>query len=89
MPAERGSQRCTIRSVAGVSIEHDDGETRYRSGSGEKPRAEPQPVRGVELDRLAIGETSVAERGQIRKRKVDQSPLRYPDESYKRNDDGD
>ena len=60
MLTQRGSQRCPVGAIAGVSTEDQDGQTWRRTRPRQKPGAKPEPVGGVERDRLTVFEIGVS-----------------------------
>src|SRR4029434_6591742 len=78
-----------MNPVAAVAVEDEQREPRRRPRPGKEPGAEPQAIGGLERDRLASGDTGIIERWQVRGRKVDQPPLRQPDEDQGGEDERD
>ena len=85
---ERRRQGGTVRPVAGVPVENQNGDTRRRPRCGQEPAAQFDPVGRLESHRLDPVEIDFGRGQDGIRREVHQSALRRPDECQDGSNDG-
>ena len=89
VPMERRRQGPPVRSIAGVSVEDQNGDARRGSGCREEPAAQLEPVARLERHRLDPGQPDFTGRRHATSWEVHQAALHRPDERQDGSDNDD